>query len=80
MQAATQKAKILDYCEEHGSITVRDAFEKLYINSPTKRISELKRAGYDVQTVTETRVNDAGEAVKFKRYYIKEAAHGRQTE
>ena len=72
MQAATQKAKILAYCEEHGSITVRDAFEKLYINSPTKRISELKKGGWDVQTTTETRVNSAGEAVTFKRYYIKE--------
>ena len=71
MQAATQKAKILAYCEEHGSITVLDAFEKLYINSPTKRISELKKAGWDVQTTIETRVNSAGEAVTFKRYYIK---------
>lgn len=70
MQAATQKAKILQYCEEHGSITNREAFEKLYINSPTKRISELKKAGYDVRPVVETRTNAAGETVRFNRYFI----------
>ena len=72
MNPATQKGKILDYCAAHGSITIRDAFEKLKINSPTKRISELKRAGYDVQSVMETRINANGDEVRFKRYFIKE--------
>lgn len=72
MNPATQKGKILEYCEAHGSITIRDAFEKLKINSPTKRISELKRAGYDVQSVMETRINANGDEVRFKRYFIKE--------
>jgi hypothetical protein len=70
MNPATQKGKILRYCEKHGSITVRDAFETLNINSPTKRISELKRAGYDIQSIMEERVNSEGETVKFKRYFI----------
>ena len=77
MNPATQKGKILRYCEEHGSITVRDAFETLNINSPTKRISELKRAGYDVQSIMEERVNSDGEAVKFKRYFIGVNENGR---
>lgn len=72
MDKDTQKAKILAYCKIHGSITVRDAFEKLNINSPTKRISEMRRAGYDVQTTDETRVKDNGETVRYKRYYIGE--------
>lgn len=71
---ATQRGKILAYCKEHGSITVRDAFEKLHINSPTKRISELKKAGYDVQTLTEVRHKENGEAVRYKRYFIREVA------
>ena len=74
MDKATQKAKILAYCKEHGSITVREAFEKLNINSPTKRISELRKAGYDVQTIDETRVKDSGETVRFTRYFIKAVA------
>lgn len=66
----TQKAKILAYCKEHGSITVRDAFTKLNINSPTKRISELRQAGYQISTFDEVRVKDDGDTVRFKRYFI----------
>jgi hypothetical protein len=72
MNPATQKGKILGYCAEHGSITIRDAFEKLHINSPSKRISELRKSGdFDVQDITETRVNAEGDEVRFKRYFIK---------
>lgn len=71
MDAATQKGKILQYCAEHGSITIREAFEILDINSPSKRISELRKSGlYDVQAVEESRVNKAGEMKTYKRYYI----------
>ena len=71
MNPATQKGKILDYCAEHGSITIREAFEQLHINSPSKRISELRNSGfYDVQSITETRVNADGDEVRFKRYFI----------
>ena len=71
MDKATQKAKILAYCNEHGSITVREASVKLDINSPTKRFSEMRHGGYDVQTIEETRVKDNGETVRYNRYFIK---------
>lgn len=67
----TQKAKILAYCKEHGSITVRDAFTKLNINSPTKRISELRQAGYGVETIEEVKTKENGETVRYNRYFIK---------
>lgn len=70
MDNATQRAKIINYCNKHGSITVRDAFELLAINSPTKRISEIRRTGYEVRTVTETRIKDSGEKVRYARYFI----------
>lgn len=77
MDKATQKMKILDYCAEHGSITIRDAFEKLHINSPSKRISELRKSGvYDVEAVNETRTNSSGKEVRYKRYYISEPVRG----
>lgn len=69
MDKATQKRKILDYCAMNGSITVRDAFVKLNINSPTKRISEMRK-DYDVQSTTEERTNANGEIVRYKRYFI----------
>ena len=75
MNKATQKAKILAYCKEHGSITVRDMCVKLDINSPTKRISEMRHSEeYDVQTQEETRVKDSGEVVRYNRYFIKAVA------
>lgn len=72
MDKATQKSKILAFCEKYGSITVRDAFEKLNINSPTKRISELRASGqYDIETIEESDVNTLGETVRYNRYFIR---------
>lgn len=72
MDKATQKAKILNYCKEHGSITVRDMCVKLDINSPTKRISEMRHSPlYDVQSIEETKVKDSGETVRYNRYFIR---------
>lgn len=69
---ATQIGKILSYCAVHGSITVREACVRLNINSPTKRISEMRLSGkYDVQAIDETKVNDNGETVRYKRYFIR---------
>jgi hypothetical protein len=71
MDKSTQRAKILAYCAENGSITIREAFEKLHINSPSKRISEMRLSGnYDVQQIDETRIR-SGETVRYKRYFIK---------
>ena len=73
MDKATQRMRILAYCEKHGSITIREAFTKLDINSPSKRISELRNCGqYIVDCVDECRVDDDGKAKRWKRYFIKE--------
>lgn len=77
MDKATQKAKILAYCTKYGSITVRDMCVKLEINSPTKRISEMRHSPiYDVQSIEETRVKDNGETVRYNRYFIKKLEVG----
>lgn len=70
MGKATQQAKILAYCKQHGSITARDAFIKLDINSPRKVISDMRQDGYDVQTLTERKEKDNGETVRYTRYFI----------
>lgn len=73
MDAATQKAKILAYCEAHGSITIREAFTKLNINSPSKRISELRKSGaYRVESFTESKTDKDGNTTRWKRYCINE--------
>ena len=66
----TQKEKIIAFCKKHGSITVRDAV-LMDINSPRKCISDLRQT-HDVKDVEETRVNGAGETVRYKRNFIKE--------
>lgn len=78
MNKQTQRQKILQHCKEYGSITIREAFEKLHINSPSKRISELRLGGYHVDAVTETRINADGDEVKYKRYFISDGSdsHG----
>lgn len=71
MDKATQRSRILAYCAEHGSITIREAFTELNINSPSKRISEMRKSGlYKVDSVEESRTNESGETKRWKRYYI----------
>jgi hypothetical protein len=71
MDKETQKARILAYCQKHGSITIRDAAVKLEMNSPSKRISEMRRMDkYDVQQIREERIKDNGEVVRYNRYFI----------
>lgn len=49
MEKATQCNRMLAYMREHGSITNRQAFVGLGINSPTRRITDLKRQGYHIE-------------------------------
>lgn len=46
----TQKDKILSYLKKNGTMTVRDAIFDLNINSPAKRVQELREMGYDIKT------------------------------
>ena len=76
MEKETQWAKILAYCEKHGSITIREAFS-LGINSPTKRISEMRQSPwYVVVDITQYIYTDEGKVkTKYKRYFIREVLH-----
>lgn len=71
---ATQKAKVLAYCKVNGSITAREAFIHLGINSPRKVFSDIRNSGkYIVTTIDESRVDIWGRTRRWKRYFIKEA-------
>ena len=52
MDRQTQCSRMLGYMSEHGSITVRQAGTHLGINSPTRRITDLKRMGYEIESET----------------------------
>ena len=66
MSATTDYTKILEYCTEHGSITAREAFIQLNINSPRKVISDLRRKGYEVKV---KKMYNNGKT-PYNRYYI----------
>lgn len=73
MDKATQRTKILTYCEQHGSITIREAFLHLNINSPSKRISEMRNSGqYSVKSIDESKTDADGNTTRWKRYFINE--------
>lgn len=64
--SATDYVKIVEYCAEHGSITAREAFIQLNINSPRKVISDLRRKGYEVKV---EKMDNNGKT-PYNRYYI----------
>ena len=55
-----QRAKLLDYLQEHGSITTAQARELLDVMSPAPRILELRRYGYLINTVSDSWISDHG--------------------
>lgn len=70
MDEQIQRLKILNHCLKHGSITIRDAYG-LDINSPTKRISEMRNSpDYVVEDKWEYRINSKGKRKRYKRYFI----------
>lgn len=70
MDKVTQQQKIVNYLQENPGATVRDLFVDLEINSPTKRISELRQLGM-IHTVKCRAVNLKGEKKNFKRYFLR---------
>lgn len=63
----TNERKVLRYIAEHGSVSVREMTVELWIGSPTKVISEMKKKGIPVISwyVTDKHGN------RFKRYGLK---------
>ena len=70
-QKQTQCKKILSYIKENGSATVRELFIYCNINSPTKRLSEMRKMGL-IETVNCKKTNGRGETVRFNRYYLRQ--------
>ena len=65
----SQQQKILFLLESQGSATVREIFIKLNINSPTKRLSELRKQGL-IREESDFSINTEGRKVWFKRYFL----------
>ena len=70
MDKRIQRDKIIAYLQENGSATIRELFLYCNINSPSKRLSELRKLGM-IDTVRCTGTNGAGETKRFCRYYLR---------
>jgi hypothetical protein len=74
MTALTKRAReVLDYLQTKGDASPRDALMDIDINSGsfTKRISELRAAGYPI---TDKTSNHAVTGRRYKRYFYAIAA------
>ena len=65
-----QKALVLEYLEEHGSITSMDAFRDLGITRLSAVVFDLRDLGYDIKTRTETSKDRRGKKVSYARYTL----------
>jgi Mn-dependent DtxR family transcriptional regulator len=70
---SNQRNKIVQYIRENGSATVRELFIYLNINSPTKRLSELRKLGL-IRDEEERKLRQDGTVVRFKLYFLEESA------
>lgn len=71
MNKLSQMNLVLEYCATHGSITAREAFTELNINSPRKCISNIRKSGfYKVDESIESRIDQNGIRKRWKRYFI----------
>lgn len=66
MARMTHATKVMRYIAEHGSITVRQAMVDLWINSPTKVFSDMRKHGIPL-------VDTVGEDGKTKKYTLNQS-------
>lgn len=66
-----QTERILKYINDFGSITSLQAMQDLGVMRLASRITDLKQAGYEIDSEYVHSKNRYGEPMKYKRYYIK---------
>ena len=64
----TQNQRIIDYLQEHGTITQLEALQELGIMRLASRVSDLRKHGYDIQSQMVKVENRYGETCRVKRY------------
>ena len=64
----TQNQRIIDYMQEHGTITQLEALNHLGIMRLASRISDLRRKGYPIESKMVCVENRYGEKCRIKSY------------
>jgi len=70
-QAATsQKVAIIAYLRNGGTLTKKNAAQLFGAEDYRKRISELRRAGFDIRDRWKTGKSRYGHTERYKEYYL----------
>lgn len=72
----TQCGRILQYIEQHGSITQQEASRELGIMRLASRMTELKKRGHKIETEWVKVSNRYGETCRVKRYRLMDLNEG----
>ena len=64
----SQCERIVQYINQHGSISTLEAFTDLGCTRLASRITDLKRQGYNIKSEYTEGKNRYGEKVYFKKY------------
>ena len=67
----TQCDKLLDYLQNHISITPKDAWNKLGIYRLSARVFDLRRLGYDIATNRKEVLDPFGEPKYVAEYRLR---------
>jgi len=68
MKTVSQKQRIIQYINDFGSITTKEAFIDLGVSRLSARIADLKDEGYEFTDEWESSKNRYGETVTYKRF------------
>ena len=66
----TKEKRVLEYLQEHGSISSMEAFEKLRETRLSAKIFMLRCKGYEIYTMSEGVVIDGRRQI-CARYYLR---------
>lgn len=66
----TQKEMVLQYLQQHGSITSKECMNKLDICDLQKAIQLLREENYDIKDKWIKKINKYGKPIKFKKYML----------
>lgn len=70
MGKVTQRDRVLQYIQEHGSITAYDAFKQIGCTQVATRIHELKERGYSFRKERVSTKNMYGDSTHYDKYYL----------
>lgn len=67
-----QHTRIMNYLQDHGTITPMEAFEKLYITKLSTRIGEMIQNGAPIGKAMQVEKKPDGTKVRYMKYFLAE--------